>query len=375
MRYHSLMESGLTLQAQARRCHQEGTFKVNVRDIVSPDAAAGILRLAVCICAIMLGACLVFAATPLEPKPPGKLVDLGGHRLHVNCMGEGSPTVVAENGLGDFSFDWILVQAQVSRFSRMCTYDRAGYAWSDPGPKPRTFAQLNLELRDALSKLHEQGPFVLVGLSYGGPVVRNFADVYVQDVAGMVLVDASYEGQRVGIGGKKMMRLGDGAKGRSIPPPHEHMEESDRPAPHADAVPRAQQPLDPMYDVLPPDVQKLQLWAQSRPEIEDTEDSQREWSGEYFAKWLATPQASTLGAIPLIVLTRADGGYTDGDYEIPAAQLERERKEGQAKLTLLSTKGKQIIVHSGHNMDLQAPDDVAAAIREVVEAVRHRGKI
>src|SRR5271157_5808870 len=99
------------------------------------------------ICSIALSACFVFAATTTEPKPDGKLADLGGHRLHVNCTGKGSPTVVVENGLGDFSFDWNLVQSRVSRFARICTYDRAGYAWSDHGPKPRTFSQLNLELR------------------------------------------------------------------------------------------------------------------------------------------------------------------------------------------------------------------------------------
>jgi pimeloyl-ACP methyl ester carboxylesterase len=302
-------------------------------------------------------------------------VDLGGHRLHVNCTGKGSPTVVVENGLGDFSFDWVLVQSRVSRFTGVCTYDRAGYAWSDPGPKPRTFAQLNLELRDALSKLGEPGPFVLVGHSYGGPVVRNFATTYPHEVAGMVLVDASFEGQRVGIGGKAMMRLGDGAKGRRIPPPHEDMKESDKPVVKENTTQQAQQPLDPMYNVLPPVERKLQLWAQSLPEIEDAENSQREWSGEYFAKWLATPQDGKLGAIPLVVLTRAEGGYSDGDYDIPAAQLEKERKEGQTKLTLLSTNSKQVIVHSGHNMELQAPDDVTAAIREVVEAVRHHSKL
>src|SRR5580704_10719760 len=204
------------------------------------------------ICAIILNACLVLAATTSEPKPLGKLVNLGGHRLHLNCTGKGGPTVVVENGLGDFSFDWVLVQSRVSHFTRICTYDRAGYAWSDPGPKPRTFSQVNLELRDALSKLGEQGPFVLVGHSYGGPVVRNFATTYAHEVAGIVLVDASFEGQRVGIGGKAMMRLGDGAKGRSIPPPHEDMKESDKPVVKGNATPHAQQPLDPMYNVLPP---------------------------------------------------------------------------------------------------------------------------
>jgi pimeloyl-ACP methyl ester carboxylesterase len=348
---------------------------MDIRDVVWPDAMPGIPRQVRHICAIILTAYLVLAATTPDPKPLGKLVDLGGHQLHVNCTGKGSPMVVVENGLGDFSFDWILVQSRVSRYTRICTYDRAGYAWSSPGPKPRTFAQLNLELRDALSKLGEQGPFVLVGHSYGGPVVRNFAKTYPHEVAGIVLMDASFEGQRVGIGGKAMIRLGDGAKGRSIPPPHEDMKESDKPVAKTSTKPQAQQPLDPMYNVLPPVEQKLQLWAQSLPEIEDAEDSQREWSGEYFAEWLATPQAGKLGTIPLVVLTRAEGGYSDGDYDIPAAQLEKERKEGQAKLTLLSTNSKQVLVHSGHNMELQTPDDVTAAIREVVDVVRHHGKL
>lgn len=347
---------------------------MNLRNLVWSATMPGIPRSVKHLCAIILSACLVFAATAQEPKPLGKVVDLGGHRLHVNCTGKGSPTVVVENGLGDFSFDWVLVQSKVSSFTAICTYDRAGYAWSDPGPKPRTFAQLNLELRDALSKLGKQGPFVLVGHSYGGPAVRNFATTYPHEVAGMVLVDAAFEGQRVGIGGKAMMRLGDGAKGKSIPPPHEDMKESDKPV-KVNTTPQAQQPLDPMYNVLSPVEKKLQLWAQSLPEIEDAENSQREWSGEYFANWLATPQAGKLGAIPLVVLTRAEGGYRDGNYDIPAAQLEKERTEGQTKLTLLSTNSKQIIVQSGHNMELQAPDDVTTAIREVVEAIRHHSKL
>jgi hypothetical protein len=152
------------------------------------------------------------------------------------------------------------------------------------------------------------------------------------------------------------------------------MKESDKPV-KVNTTPQAQQPLDPMYNVLSPVEKKLQLWAQSLPEIEDAENSQREWSGEYFANWLATPQAGKLGAIPLVVLTRAEGGYRDGNYDIPAAQLEKERTEGQTKLTLLSTNSKQIIVQSGHNMELQAPDDVTTAIREVVEAIRHHSKL
>lgn len=325
-------------------------------------------------CLWVVTAWALAASGPASPNPPGKLVDLGGHKLHVNCTGKGSPTVVIENGLGDFSFDWILVQNRVAAFTRVCTYDRAGYAWSEPGPKPRTFAQINLELRDALAKLHESGPYVLVGHSYGGPVIRNFAAMYPHDVAGMVQVDAAFEGARVGIGDGKTMRLGADAKGAAIPAPHEEIKDSDKPAAHAAVEPPAEQPLDAMYKVLPPEQQKWQLWAQALPQIEDAEGSQMEWSGEYFAKWLATPQAGSLGSIPLVVLTRAEGGY-DNSQDVPATQLERERKDGQAKLAKLSTNSKQIFVRSGHNMDLEAPDDVTAAIRLVVNAVRSHGKV
>jgi hypothetical protein len=101
-----------------------------------------------------------------QPAPIGRLVDLGGHRLHVNCAGKGSPTVILEGGFEEFSFDWVLVQSAVARFTRVCSYDRAGYAWSDSGPKPRTFLQINMELHDMLAKLDERSPYVLVGHSF-----------------------------------------------------------------------------------------------------------------------------------------------------------------------------------------------------------------
>jgi len=322
---------------------------------------------------ISLLVCGATVALCAPPAPPGKLVDLGGHRLHLYCTGSGGPTVIVENGLGDFSIDWALVQSRVAHFTRICTYDRAGYAWSDPGPKPRTFAQINLELHDALAKLGEHGPFILVGHSYGGPVIRNFAATYPNDVAGMVLVDAAHEGLRVGIGGGKTIRLGDGAKGTTIPAPHEETSASDKPTVRAEDLPDEFKTLDPAYKVLPAEEQKMHLWAQLLPGVYDAENSESQWSDEFFAKWLAAPQAGTLGSIPLVVLSRAEGGYKDGDADIPAAQLEKERKEGQAKLVLLSTNSKQEIVNSGHNMNLEAPGDVSNAIREVVEAVRtHR---
>ena len=332
--------------------------------------------------------CLIFASIALgcaslsgaadAPAPIGRLVDLGGFRLHVHCTGQGKSMVVIENGLGDFSFDWLRVQTEVADFARVCTYDRAGYAWSDPGPKPRTFAQINFELRTALAKLGERGPFVLVGHSYGGPLVRNFAMTYPRDVAGIVLVDAAFEGQRVGIGDKKTMQLGEDPRGRAIPPIREHISGSDKPViPVQLSESLANNPpqLDSFYKVLPAEDQKLQLWAQVQPNMYDAENSQREWSSEYFAKWLASSQTGSLGSLPLLVLTRAEGGHAEGQTDVPADRLERERMEGQAKLVQLSSNSKQIIVHSGHNMELEAPKEVVAAIRKMVEAVQNCGSI
>jgi pimeloyl-ACP methyl ester carboxylesterase len=319
--------------------------------------------------ALLVGSLCWIAGGQATPKPPGQLVDLGGHRLHVDCTGKGSPTVLIENGLGDFSFDWILVQTRVSNFARVCTYDRGGYAWSDSGPLPRTIPQLNLELRDALTKLGEQGPFVLVGHSFGGPVIRSFAATYPKDTAGMVLVDAAHEDQRYTYKGKAIL-LRNGARGKAIPAPHEQMRDSDiitvtRPN-------KIQEPLLPLYRLLPTAQQELQRWAGSLGALGPAEDSQREWSPESLLEMHNSRQTGSLGAIPLIVLTRAKGGF---DIDLPAPQLERERIEGQQNLTLLSTNSRQIIVSSGHNMEIEAPEEVAAAIQQVCVAVRKGARI
>src|SRR5215475_8675598 len=130
---------------------------------------------------------------------------------------ERQPDWLCRKRIGRFLLRLVPCTGPGFSLTRICTYERAGYAWSDPGPKPRTFSQLNLELRDAINKLGEQGPFVLVGHSFGGPVVRNFAITYPDKVAGVVSVDAGFVGKNVGIGSQATMRLGDGAKGLSIP--------------------------------------------------------------------------------------------------------------------------------------------------------------
>jgi pimeloyl-ACP methyl ester carboxylesterase len=123
--------------------------------------------------------------------PPGQLVDVGGHRLHLHCVGEGSPTVVLDAGLGAFSLDWGAVQPQIATSTRVCAYDRAGLGWSEPGPLPRSPQQFADELHVLLTNAGVEGPYVLVVLS--GKTARLFASQHPNDVAGMVLVDARHE--------------------------------------------------------------------------------------------------------------------------------------------------------------------------------------
>ena len=204
-------------------------------------------------------------------------------------------------------------------------------------------------------------------------MARNFALTYRKDVAGMVFVDAAHEGLRVPIGRKKTLRLGDDAKGTPIPATHETLAPSDKPTIRAEDLPAELKNLDPMFKPLPEAQQQMQLWAQQQPGVYDAQQSETQWSGEYFAKWMASPQIGTLGSIPVVILSRAEGGY--GDLDVPASQLEQERKDGQRMLTGLSSNSRQVIVQSGHNMELEAPDEVAKAIQTAVNAVRHHSKL
>jgi pimeloyl-ACP methyl ester carboxylesterase len=325
-----------------------------------------IKRMTMIACTFLVGTAIFSVpsspAAPITPAPPGKLVDLGGHRLHVYCTGKGPFTVVVENGLGDFSFDWALVQTRVEKFARICTYDRGGYAWSDPGPKPRTYAQLNLELRDALNKLGEHRPLILVGHSFGGGVVRNYAAAYPSEVVGMVLVDTVQEDQRIPMGPGKSGRVRDSAQGIPIPEPREALLPSDKP--NLPAAINTMGNIEPPYDRLPPKEQSLHQWAEQLPELNDAEASQKEWSAEYVERLHANPREASLGTMPLIVLTRTEGYKRDLD--VPAAELEAERLRLQSQLALLSSNGKQILVPAGHNMHLESPDAVADAIKSVI---------
>ncbi len=142
----------------------------------------------------VLGAIYQAIATELAERaypPPGEMVDVGGYSLHINCEGQGSPTVLLDAGSGLFSAQWVRVQRQVSETTRVCAYDRAGMGWSEMGPDPRDAQQITSELHTLLGKAGIEGPYVLVGHSFGGMYMQTYAARYPDEVAGVGLVDSS----------------------------------------------------------------------------------------------------------------------------------------------------------------------------------------
>jgi pimeloyl-ACP methyl ester carboxylesterase len=127
--------------------------------------------------------------------PPGRMVDVGGFRMHLYCTGSGSPTVVLDSGLSDAWIHWYKVQPAVAQTTRVCAYDRAGLGWSETSSRPRTSKVIAGELHALLKKAGIAGPYILAGHSMGGLDVRMFASMYPGEVAGMVLVDASHPKQ------------------------------------------------------------------------------------------------------------------------------------------------------------------------------------
>jgi pimeloyl-ACP methyl ester carboxylesterase len=318
------------------------------------------------------------AFKPPLPAPPGKLIDVGGHRLHINCTGKGNPTIVMEAGAGDFSFDWSFVQPEVARFARVCTYDRAGYAWSEAGPTPRTMQQIVYELHTGLNNAGIKSPYVLVGHSLGGLIVRVFVNQYPKEVAGMVLVDSSHEDQSIVIMDRttkkeKVVHWRELASGKSVPPIQTTAPSS---AGSDSASARSSQTkLDAPYDKLPLKVQQIRLWAMSQPSYEAARASETfDFLADELARMFAQREGHKypLGDMPLIVLTRG----IPGEDERANKLLLEEHDRLQPDLKSLSTNSKQMIAErSGHFIQLEEPALVISAIKQVVDAVRRKSKL
>jgi pimeloyl-ACP methyl ester carboxylesterase len=319
---------------------------------------------------------------PASP-PPGKLVDIGGYRLHLNCKGKNGPTVVLIAGAGDFSFDWGLVQPGVSRFARVCSYDRAGLAWSDPGPIPRTMLQDASELHALLRAAGVQAPYVLVGHSVGGLIARVYAGQYPQEVAAMVLVDSTHEDTTLMYQGK-LFRVREGARGVAIPPAQTMRSGPPKP-PTKDDVAQFEfnqkifgaPKIAPPFDRLPTETQAMRLRFLSRPPRAAAGPDL--WAEELQAMYAARAKTPyQLGETPLVVLL-AKPDYGDPPGDIAADEWKRvneEKRRQKVELTNLSRNSKLIVAEkSGHHIQLDEPQVVIDAVRLAVDAARRRTRL
>jgi pimeloyl-ACP methyl ester carboxylesterase len=313
----------------------------------------GVLHLAIVLAAVVAG---LHARQSGLPPPPGQLIDIGGRKLHVICTGQGTPPVVLEAGASSFAIDFTLVQREVSRTNRVCAYDRAGMGWSEPAGDDES---TDADLHKLLTVMKEPPPYVLVGASRGGLMVRTFVLDYPEEVAGLVLVDPSSE--------DRLFTMVDGemiAIARATPSqirksaPREPVRVSRR-------TPQTGAP----FDRLPPDLYRMRIRLDERliaslPDTVPAEvvaaSQQRERA--YLARLLESRTAliRPLGSRPTVVLSRG----TDPDPN---------REAVQAALAALSTNSRlTIVAGAGHEIHLFEPAAVVQAVADVVTAVRTR---
>jgi pimeloyl-ACP methyl ester carboxylesterase len=286
----------------------------------------------------------VSEASDVKAYPPlGQIVDIGGYSLHINCTGTGSPTVVIEAGLGGWSLPWNAVQEEVAKTTRVCTYDRAGMGYSETSPLPRYAQQFSDELHTLLEQANVEGPYVLVGHSLGGLTVRIFAHDYPTEVAGVVLID-SMSPRQMSVSPEEIV-------------PQTSYQASAFTLPFLLAriglVRVLAEPLG-LIQALPPQTQPAYAAFAVTPRTAQT------FMDELFGLQVSLAQAdavSSIGAIPLIVLTAALNQQTDWQ----AMQIE---------LLLLSSNSQQMMVDSGHNIEEEQPDAAVAAILNMVAQVR-----
>lgn len=265
----------------------------------------------------------------------GQLVDVGGYRLHLYCTGAGSPTVLLSGGFVDTLEQWKFIQSEIARFSRVCSFDRAGLGWSDAGPMPRSSGQIVKELHTALVNAGISGPYVLAGHSFGGMDMRVFAGEHPDEVAGVLLID-------------------------SINPDHYRWE----PARGFRSEVRFW-----FYRYLAPfGITRLLGECRSGPrpcpEFVDT------WHAMWEARTLSAHEAlatSSFGNTPLIVIARDPLYYVRLADKPERPEWEPQFARGQMELTLLSHNASFMVArNTGHQIPRDKPELVVDAVKELV---------
>jgi len=314
---------------------------------------------------LLAGVVFQFVMTRIDARrypAPGEMVDVGGYDLHLYCTGEagGAPSVVMDSGLGGTVLDWQLVQPEVAKFAHVCTYDRAGMGWSDPGDQPRTSQQIVKELHTLLGNAGVvEGPYVLVGHSFGGTNMQVYASHYPDEVAGMVLVDSALEDEKAVT-----------------------LTQSLQPSPV----------LLKIYATIGLTRLPYTLGGEppglTSPELEDEQAAISSHRKHVFAVADETSSLQesfnenradpmSLGNRPLMVLSAGSVQLTGTGLSQEQVNLIDElHSDSQAALTRRSENAKQIIAEdSGHYIQVERPALVIDAVRHVVEATRDGSRL
>lgn len=280
--------------------------------------------------------------------PSGKFLEVDGRKMHIDCTGEGSPTVVLDSGLGDTYLSWRKVQPEIAKLTRVCSYDRAGLGYSESSFGPRTSKDIAEQLHELLQEASVVPPYILVGHSMGGYNVRVYANLYPNDVAGMVLVDASHPEQE-----------------SRMPPEIKNMQGS------------WEREAEFLEYTMPFGLPRLMGLCENDPALRAAECNWRnahEGLAEMKAFRESAAQAAatgSLGSMPLVVLSH--------DPEKPSSELPPDLagpmnqawEKMQEELAHLSSQGTQVIAkNSSHYIQLDRPDVVIDGVRNVVQQAR-----
>jgi pimeloyl-ACP methyl ester carboxylesterase len=313
--------------------------------------------------ALIITTVAVAQAGPQEPSskpypPPGRLLDIGGRKLHLYCTGKGTPTVILMAGGGAFSIDWALVQPKIAESTRVCSYDRAGLAWSDPGPADETVEQTIHDLHTLLRAAGEKAPYLLVGASVAGIFIQAYQRAFPDEVAGLVFSNSS---NRIGtmVHGKAglIWELTEDEIRSAFPLPGS----AKGPAPTREGEP---------FDRLPPGLQAVRLWLavklwQKWDPAKATPESMLSWRREFLKEFDETDRSDhPLGQLPVVVLSSNPA----------ATESERRSRAGaEGRLDFLSSNSVHIVASgSGHEIHLYQPDLVAQTLLRTVSALRNR---
>jgi pimeloyl-ACP methyl ester carboxylesterase len=277
--------------------------------------------------------------------PPGKMVSIGTHDIHLNCVGSGSPTVVFEADLDQYgSLSWVPVQERIGELTRACSYDRAGILWSEPGPLPRDGETIARELSTVLDVAGEEGPYILVGHAFGGAYVRIFAGKYPDDVCGMVLLESSHP--------EMLTRFAEYGVVPEIPERNirplilflSHLGSPGRYKGNVYNLPP--EIYDPVQAFLP---ESSMAWFDEKVESPNTLAQAGQY--EYLGDW------------PLIVLATSGPSPSLGEL---GQKLDDLSIEMQRELLLLSENSEFRSYEIGHYPQLQSPEVVIEAIQDVL---------